>query len=646
VNVDKCDEEIRKLNEYYNNAVTASFLYADYFRLSYQLEPSELAVQYYRSLLLSRPYRMLKRSQLTGPPGSWPNPDLEIYVHFVKLMACGASIFQINDIYDSLTSGDDAIDKGAIPQIDRYVWLMFHGWIQPGLLDYSDLGATNLDSSRLVTSVGPFGPIVAKTYLTEAFAQAFGYWAPRSSSCLAGITLVLLAEGGTRQIRDIAAGDTVLSGSGPRRVAFVSKPPVEGRSLFSYKSLPDVLFTDTHPVFDQGTLAFVNLDNATALNPTWQALRRKQINEALDTHPAQDVYDLVFEDAPSATGPASYFVQSSNGSKLEVASEAPIMSWFPHVARFYKELVANLVRLNVDFTGLSALLDSGMGCFTDALRALSPTAARVWPRTAPTDPLTLQSLLLQGQPSQAQSIATFVEKMVSLLSRSISHEIHSGWMYLSHDATQHLQLQLHSIAFFPDSPAWPLTSAVKYKVTVNGKLLEAGMTDAEPQGQLFWEVHQPIIMSESPAYQVEVEVSPMPVAPSSNAMETTVTLRGQGQLFPECPSTMLLAGTTNQGTVDTESVTELLGDSAPLVLARATSKPANVYASLEIGIATGFIPDPDPRGGPHRRRNMPLDVEWTEDEMSRWACGLAMVFADYLHTALLQHPWIPPFRKP
>ena len=130
--------------------------------------------------------------------------------------------------------------------------------------------------------------------------------------------------------------------------------------MYSYKAFPGVAFTETHPIVIRNMTAkpllhFVDAAVASSTNPTWQALRTSNI--AADAlQPLRDitgeelVYDLVFDDVPeNVAGPSTYFVQSSTGQRLEVASEAPLVSWFPHAARFYNALVENLIILDADF---------------------------------------------------------------------------------------------------------------------------------------------------------------------------------------------------------------------------------------------------------------------------------------------------------
>ncbi|KAK5196645.1 hypothetical protein LTR92_004190 [Exophiala xenobiotica] len=656
--VDRFNTQITSLNRYIDRNATS--LYVSYFREAYGLTPSRQAVTTYGKLLLSPAYRQLKRAQLASPTPAWPNPDLEIYTHFVKLLACGATPTDIGFIYSVMCFQEPQIDPAAFPNITPSTWTSYRGWISSGLLDYGDLNGQNLTAHYTEHK-----PLLAydKRYLADQYAEARGYWRNRPSSCcFLGDTLVVLEDGKTAsKISELQEGVEVLSSvcaqdstRQPRKVAFVSRPARAGRTMYSYKALPGITFTETHPFVVRNStakplLSFVDADIASALNPTWQALRTSNITaDALQTSPdiagQEVVYDLVFGDMPeNVAGPTTYFVQSSNGQQLETASEAPLISWFPHAARFYNSLIGFLTTLGADFNALSTFLKSDQVCCQIQLQETSLAAARLFPlAVAPTSPVTLQTLLGQATVSQRQPTADFLELLVSLLDRSINHEIHSGWMYVSDRSEprlqQVLQLQLHSLSFLSESPAWaPECGKLHYAVTVNGNTLAKDSVPAERQGDLFWSFHVPLVLpnahtgsaltsdlpdppAEPPPFQVEVELIPIAEKPSSGPLISNATMSGQGPVWRDAPAKLLLGGLQNP-----------------------TDTANGVFASLDLDIRIGYAPRPGLDSSDDQ--NDASGSTWGEKSQNKFAVCLAKVFAQWLMSASTDPNHVPALRK-
>lgn len=147
LNDGKFNSAISMLNSYFDQHATS--LFAEYIRHSYRLSPSHGYVEQYKKLLLSKPYHSLKLAQISS--GSWTNPDMEIYLHFVKLLVCGASTAEVNTIYSSLTSGTYALSAGSFPSITPNTWKSYRGWLFWSFLDWSDLGAQNLQDGWSVS---------------------------------------------------------------------------------------------------------------------------------------------------------------------------------------------------------------------------------------------------------------------------------------------------------------------------------------------------------------------------------------------------------------------------------------------------------------------------------------------------------------
>ena len=371
---------IASLNSSFND--NAAHLYAEYFRHAYSISPSHEYVVQYRSLLLSKAYRMLKRGQLAS--GSWPNPDMEIFNHFVKLLACGASTAEVDSTFTDLTTGDYAVDSGAFPSMG-HGWKSYRGWLTSDYLDWGDLNARNLGDEFLTPP-----RYTSFVRLVALFANWFDYWKPSGGSCFSADTFVVLADGGTRKISEIQKGNQVLSRvfregkevTSVAKVAFVSKPKRSQRMLYSYRDAPRIKFTDTHPLVVEykskgqsqiPILKFVDPGLASTLNQSWLSVPALQIPlDAVDRHhgrhsdPNEILYDLVFEPGTPSRGnvdlgPTTYIVADPNGKMLEVASEAPIFHWFPCAMKFFESVLGELLRGGHDVSSIaSSLTDPNM----------------------------------------------------------------------------------------------------------------------------------------------------------------------------------------------------------------------------------------------------------------------------------------------
>ncbi len=349
--IDRALNEIAEFNK--NHSASATNICIAFLRFKSKLSPSVKAADLYIALLQEKTWRNLRAAEL-ATPGGWPNPSFEMYLHFVKLAACGATDAQITQVYKVLTTVDPVLDPHAFPSITPGSWRNFGGWRASGLLDITDLGAENLTASKEVIEVGLGNASVVRKRLPLQFILDNGYYKDRPVSCFRDEARVLLADGkSTKRIDQISDGEEVLSyplaqggSSKPvaRTVAFVSKTPRCGRPLYSINDL-DIWFTDTHPIVcTPETLSFVDPLLASSLNPSWHSL----CIEALPRHslrrdpptgsikiedPDEVLYDLVFDhgsDDFDILGPASYFLCSQySSSRLHVASEAPVAAWFP-----------------------------------------------------------------------------------------------------------------------------------------------------------------------------------------------------------------------------------------------------------------------------------------------------------------------------
>ncbi|KAI1182666.1 hypothetical protein F5B17DRAFT_176568 [Nemania serpens] len=463
----KFNSAIWQLNSYFNTYATC--LFAEYLRHAHRLSPSHDYVVQYRKLLVSKAYRSLKNAQ--DATGAWPNPDMEIYLHFVKLLACGASTAEISSIYASLTSGPYALSSGTFPSITPDCWKSYRGWLLHNCLDWSDLHAQNLQDAWWPSPMwGPSSP----AWLVVCFASWYDYWKPPSGSCFSADSHVAMADGSLVEISRVRAGDSVRSRTlrlgghgtipGTARVAFVSGPRRAGRSLYWYRDAPNVRFTETHPIVGTGgdsgwgadvALKFVDPDMACAVNMSWYSAPSVQIPpKLLDCHkgessdPDEILYDLVLEPVPSnvfgpdsGTGVATFFMHDKAGGQLEVASEALVFGWFPDLMIFFQALLRGLIQADADVSSVTAsLLDPNviikvpwrdMAEKIGFANLVSPTSQIVTER----DHFSLAILFeLLADDSCAhkvspQAIADAFESLHSMLGRRIDQEVSIGWAY-------------------------------------------------------------------------------------------------------------------------------------------------------------------------------------------------------------------------
>jgi hypothetical protein len=339
-------------------------------RYYHKIEPSDALASDYLDILKSTSYRHFRAAEASN--GKWPFPGaaMEMYLHFVKLAACGASDDWIKSMFTTLTTEEPVIPASTFAGLNGQNWRSYRGWISTGALDWGAFGIQNILATRRV-----YYPLDAWVWYhaDREYIRENGYWQTPSSSCFAPDTLVVLADGTNKRIDEIRAGDEVLSPSGsgttrsPRRVAFVSKPGRKGRPLYRFKGSA-VEFTSTHPITRSfgseekhggaPTLAFVDPGLAHALNPSWGAFEVHGIKPSSlelcfsrpQPGPEESILcDLVFEPDGSSS-PALYVVTDGTGREMTVASEAPVSDIFPYSALFFMHFLPALGKMNdLDF---------------------------------------------------------------------------------------------------------------------------------------------------------------------------------------------------------------------------------------------------------------------------------------------------------
>ncbi|KAB8069046.1 hypothetical protein BDV29DRAFT_161839 [Aspergillus leporis] len=462
---DKYEGNIRVFNSEFDNHSTD--LYAEYFRHVCGLAPSAKYVTQYQSILLSHAFKTLKRAQLAT--GGWTDPSMEMYTHFVKLLACGASDAEIQSIYNSFTTGEDAVDASAFPLIVPDKWKSYRAWLNKDQFGISDIKAQNLHQ-WYTRQASVMLPPVDLAYI---FAQKFDYWKAATLSCFTAETHVLLADGTIAPINRIQKGDQVRSRifcegqqcEAESTVAFVSKPKRAGRNLYSYRTAPLVKFTENHPLVESSSgnghfggliLKFVNPDLARSTNPSWRSVPTIRIPEKLlEKHDGavsdsnEILYDLVFEpetvvDLSKAhvdDGPTTYtVVDPSTGQTFDVASEAPVFQWFPCTMIFFEHMLRAMLEESHDTVSITSWLAHPDTILHESFWAEIGQAAwdKLSQHASTSDfpdgdipfSFSVDGLLHADESLDPQTVADGFESLHSRLGRRITHEILTGWAHL------------------------------------------------------------------------------------------------------------------------------------------------------------------------------------------------------------------------
>jgi hypothetical protein len=341
-------------------------LFVKWFQFVGKISPTALATDLYITLITNPAWRALRAGAATGGAMGWSNSGLEIYLHFVKLRACGASDQQIQSVYNTITTGTDALDASLFGEITPQTWQVYSSWRTSGTIDTGDINAQNLDAKRDTIVVGLGVATSTQMRLALQFILDNGYYHDKPISCFRGTALVVLADGKTKPLDQVSAGDVVLSNddsgtdlpqeSRGRAVAFVSKVSRAKRTLYAFKDT-NIWFTETHPIVQSnGSLGFVDLMLAMSFNPSWSSVKvttlapdllRSEPDDQVTLAHEEELYDLVFEhstDTKSAqNGPLTYVLQDpSNSKRLVVASEAPVGDWFPLATSFFHGMIETL----------------------------------------------------------------------------------------------------------------------------------------------------------------------------------------------------------------------------------------------------------------------------------------------------------------
>ncbi|KAM7200184.1 hypothetical protein V8F20_005402 [Naviculisporaceae sp. PSN 640] len=292
----------------------------------------------------------------------WVNASLEMFFHFLKLKALGATDDEIQAVYNKLTVGQEGkvLNPGWFPDITPSSWRTWRAYLLSGPNNgITRLSVSNLGRSKHYQYYAARTVITGMEYADTVFLSYTGYrHSSKGGCCLSGASRVLMGDGRTlKPIDAIQPGETVMGPRGcPRVVTFVSRPQRNGRPLYAYKSAPDLLFTADHPFYlgcldtSWGTpiLGFVHPAEALAINPLWAAFPLRQIpsDQLLTVAPADAAaHDVLFDlilDPDSDCDVPCYAVRGSrdSGGEIMVYSEAPNPRMLPCATAFVVSFAA------------------------------------------------------------------------------------------------------------------------------------------------------------------------------------------------------------------------------------------------------------------------------------------------------------------
>jgi len=293
--------------------------------------------------------------------GQWRNPDWELFNHLAKLLALGATDADIDTL---ITDLDDA-GLPIPPAVTVQTWRSYSVYLDdhPNV-DHADVDG---DARGAILAATPAGSFPGVNFAMDE-GNSFEFTAsgqpgnrfrapPSTGSCFTANARVLLAGGASAAIGEVRPGTQVATPRGPRAVAFVSTPLLQGRTLYALNGM-DFGFTATHPFAsaDPGP-AFLCVSPADArrlvptfaqagvgaLLPGTRVLQPAGTDPAapepvpvaaVDVYPAADppgpyLYDLVLQ--PDEQGIPPYWVGDGTRYVL-VAPELPLPLAAPYAA--------------------------------------------------------------------------------------------------------------------------------------------------------------------------------------------------------------------------------------------------------------------------------------------------------------------------
>jgi hypothetical protein len=205
----------------------------------------DLARQHYLAGLTSESWVNAKLVQ--DSTGSWPDRDWELYHHWIKLTAVGASVAEIDAAITRIMS----LGLTIPPTLRPGSWHLQAPWLSAGL---SGADMADANGPIVATKCTVYPGARSPSCMAEDNAYEFtantqpgnGYRQVPSSSCLAPGTRVVMADRTLKQIQEIELGEKVLTPQGPRPVILRPSPPRRYRTLLQFDGI-GFAFAATHP---------------------------------------------------------------------------------------------------------------------------------------------------------------------------------------------------------------------------------------------------------------------------------------------------------------------------------------------------------------------------------------------------------------
>ena len=375
VNIGKVNGDVSSYNnQVKSQAVTwyAHVMLKDFMKYSGNFASAKTE---YMQQLNSDHWVMAKRKQWSD--GTWNNPDWELFHHWVKLSALGASDSEISSLIASLKGKGLPIQS----DVDANAWRNYLPWYSPQQLDHKDMDSDARGGELKSAYIPSYSMYGTGTWMAEENSYEFlansqpggKYNQPPPSSCFSSTTKILMSDNSLKFIKDVKVGDLVKTPSGSAKVLMVSTPKIGNRSMYRINDL-SFCFTDGHPFVSYANsphyvslspigllnIPFIGHDGIGQLQKGTELISHKGSKVtvmSLESPPLEKsesfVYDLIID--PSEDGTFEYFAGDET-CMFTVASELSTIKEYTK-----SELLAFQVILKVIFDSaplLNKLYDS------------------------------------------------------------------------------------------------------------------------------------------------------------------------------------------------------------------------------------------------------------------------------------------------
>src|SRR5215472_15981258 len=177
--------------------------------------------------------------------GNWTHSDWELYHHYVKLCALGASQPQV----DGLIGTIKRLGLAVSGNVDVGTWIAYAPW--GWTIDYTAIQTDALPGMTHVSWIpGGEGPAVEETngdsWEFIANSQPGNGFRTPPPSCFSRDTQVVLADGSLRAINAVRAGEMLATPNGPKPVIHLVESLLAGRDFCRFEGA-GFAFTDAHP---------------------------------------------------------------------------------------------------------------------------------------------------------------------------------------------------------------------------------------------------------------------------------------------------------------------------------------------------------------------------------------------------------------